>query len=167
MDDDEFISKTRRKKRMNDLQDVGAQLVALAPDQLARITLLPERLRDAILACQGITKHEGRRRQMQYIGKLMRELDAEPIVAQLAAMHAPSKKQTALFHVAERWRDELLAQPDAAQRFAKEFPSADGARLRALVSAAGEERAAGRAPKHARELFHFVNGLVQERGHEG
>ena len=79
-------------------------------------------------------------------------------------MHAPSKKQTALFHVAEKWRDELLSQPDAAERFAREFPHADAHRLRVLVSAAGEERKAGRAPKHARELFHFVNGIVQEQG---
>jgi ribosome-associated protein len=163
MDDDEFISKTRLKKRMAELQDVGAELVKLSPEQLARIEM-PESLRDAVIDCQSITKHEARRRQMQYIGRIMRDLDAAPIVAQLEGMHAPSKKQTALFHVAEKWRDELLSQPDAAARFAREFPSADAHRLRVLVSAAGEERKAGRAPKHARELFHFVNAIVQEEG---
>jgi ribosome-associated protein len=165
MEDDDFISKTRRKKAMTALQGLGADLVRLSPEQLARIDM-PESLREAVRDCQAYTKHEARRRQLQYIGRIMRDLDAEPIAEQLAALQAPSKKQTALFHVAERWRDELLSLPDAAERFAREFPATDGARLRALVSAAGEERAAGRTPKRARELFHFVNGIVQQQGRE-
>ena len=165
MDDDEFISKTRRKKAMAALQDLGAELVKLPAEQLARIEM-PDSLREAVVDCRTITKHEGRRRQMQYIGKLMRDIDATPIAEQVAALHAPSKRQTALFHVAEKWRDELLAQPDAAERFVREFPEAELKALRVLVSAAGEERKTGRAPKHARELFHYVNGIVQRQGRE-
>ena len=165
MDEDDFISKTRRKKEMTALQDLGAELVKLSPEQLARITL-PENLREAVVDCQSITKHEGRRRQLQYIGKLMRDLDAAPIAEQVAALHAPTKKQTALFHVAERWRDAMMTEPDAAAHFANEFPATDLAELRRLVSAAGEERKAGRAPKRFRELFHFVNAIVQAQGRE-
>src|SRR4051812_32548167 len=111
MDEDDFISKTRRKKQMKALQDVGAGLVALSKEELSRVEM-PETLREAVLDCQAITKHEGRRRQMQYIGRIMRNIDADPIAAQLESLHAPSKRQTALFHVAEKWRDELIADPE-------------------------------------------------------
>jgi ribosome-associated protein len=158
---DDFISKTRRKKESRQLQDVGAALVELSREQLARIDM-PEMLREAVMACQRITKHEARRRQMQYIGKIMRNVDAGPIAEQLAALEAPSKRQTALFHVAEKWRDDLLADPLAMERFAREFPHANANRVKALLEAARAERAAKRAPKHVRELFHAVNAVVQE-----
>jgi len=158
---DEFISKTRRKKEMRQLQDVGAALVDLSREQLARIDM-PEMLREAVMECQSITKHEARRRQIQWIGKIMRKVDAAPIAEQLAALEAPSKKQTALFHVAEKWRDDLLADPLAMGRFEREFPHAELHRIRQLLEATRAERAAHRAPKHLRELFHAVNAAVQE-----
>src|SRR5688500_12957793 len=95
MDEEDFISKTRRKRESAELQDIGAELVKLSPEQLARLDL-PESLREAVLACQGITKHEARRRQMQWIGKLMRNVDAAPIAEKLASLQQPTKKQTAL-----------------------------------------------------------------------
>jgi len=131
---DEFISKTRRKKEMRQLQDVGAALVDLSREQLARIDM-PEMLREAVMECQSITKHEARRRQIQWIGKIMRKVDAAPIAEQLAALEAPSKKQTALFHLAEKWRDDLLADPQAMGRFEKEFPHAQLHRIRQLIDA--------------------------------
>jgi len=160
MEEDDFISKTQRKKEMRQLQDVGAALVDLSREQLARIDM-PDNLREAVAACQSITKHEARRRQIQWIGKLMRHVDAAPIADQLAALEAPSKKQTALFHVAEKWRDELLADPEAMGRFEREFPHADSHRIRQLLEATRAERAQHRAPKHVRELFHAVNAAVQ------
>ena len=165
MEDDDFISKTRRKKAMIALQDLGAALVKLSPEVLGRIRM-PEELREAVLDAQRITKHEARRRQLQYIGRIMRDMDCEPIAEQLAALQAPSRRQTALFHVAEKWRDALLAEPDAAERFEREFPGIDGAKLRGLVADAHADRNSARAPKHARELFHFVNDVIQERGRE-
>ena len=99
MEEDDFISKTRRKKQATELQDVGAELVKLSPEQLVRMEL-PEALREAILECKRLTKHEAIRRQKQYIGKIMRNIDAAPIAAQIDAFHAPSRKDTALFHLA-------------------------------------------------------------------
>ena len=162
MEDDEFISKTRRKRQMTELQDIGAALVKLSPEQLERIEL-PEALRDAVLACKRFTKHEAVRRQMQYIGRLMRDVDPGPIVERLAAIEGPSRKQTALLHLAEKWRDEMLRDPDAAQRFAREFPAADANRLRALAASAAEEKRGTRAPKHFRELFHAINTIIQDQ----
>ena len=162
MDEDEFISKTRRKRQMTELQDVGAALVKLSPEQLRRMDL-PESLLEAVLACKKFTKHEAVRRQMQYIGRLMRDVDPAPIVERLNAIEAPSRQQTALLHLAEQWRDDMLRDPAAVDRFSREFPHADAHRLRVLVSAAGEERKAKRAPKHFRELFHAINGAIQEQ----
>jgi ribosome-associated protein len=162
MEEDDFISKTRRKKRMHDLQDVGRELVALSPEQLARLEL-PEALLEAVLECKRFNKHEAIRRQMQYIGKLMRDIDAEPIAAKLASLKSPTQRDNALFHLAEEWRLKLLADPLAADRFEREFPHADAKKLRALVRAAAEERTAGRAPKHFRELFHFVKEQIEEQ----
>ena len=161
MEDDDFISKTRRKKQMKDLQDLGAALVELSKEQLARIDL-PEDLREAVTACRGITKHEGRRRQMQYIGKIMRNIDAAPIAAQLAELEAPTKRQTAVFHVAERWRDEIMGEPGAIERFTKEFPEADANRLRELAEKAREEKRTSKPPRSFRDLFHVLNGLLQD-----
>ncbi|MEP7260917.1 MAG: ribosome biogenesis factor YjgA [Usitatibacter sp.] len=162
MEEDDFISKTRRKRESHDLQKVGAALVALSPERLDRMGL-PEKLLDAVKACQPITKHEARRRQMQYIGKIMRDIDAGPIVEQLNSLQSPSRHQTALFHVAEKWRDELVADPNAILRFEREFPHADNHKLRALIEATRAERLAKRAPKHFRELFHAINSAVQEQ----
>jgi ribosome-associated protein len=116
-----------------------------------------------VLECRRFTKHEAIRRQMQYIGKLMRDVDAEPIAAQIASLKAPTQRDNALFHLAEEWRSKLLADPLAVERFEREFPHADANKLRALMRAAAEERGAGRAPKHFRELFHFVNEQLQQQ----
>jgi ribosome-associated protein len=161
MEDDDFISKTRRKKQMRELQDVGAALVSLSTEQLARLDL-PEELREAVLDCKRITKHEARRRQMQYIGRVMRDVDAGPIAAQLAALEAPTKRQSALFHVAERWRRELMDDPESMQRLVQEFPQADPHRLRALVDEAREEQSAHKPPRRFRELFHVLNAMLQD-----
>ncbi len=159
MEDADLISKTRRKKQMHDLQAVGTALTKLTPDQLASVEL-PERLREAVEAARTITKHEALRRQMQYIGKLMRQLDPAPIVARLEAFHTPARQETARFHRAEKWRTAILETDDGLARFLAEFPRADGDRLRRLAALAREERAAERAPKHFRELFQAVSALV-------
>jgi ribosome-associated protein len=161
MEEDDFISKTRRKRQATQVQDLGAELVKLSAEQLARIGM-PETLREAILECKRYNKHEAIRRQMQYIGKLMRDLDVAPIQDQLNALHAPSRRQTALFHVAEKWRTELLADPETIARFASEFPEADAAKLRSLIGKAQKERASDQPPKNYRELFHVVNAILQE-----
>jgi len=161
MEEDDFISKTRRKKQMHELQHVGAQLVALSADELARIRM-PESLREAIEDARRFTRHEARRRQLQYIGRIMRDIDAGPIAEQLAALKAPSRRQTALFHVAERWRQELLAEDAAMERFVKEFPEADPHRIRAMVDEAREEKRAAQPPRRFRELFHVLSAIVQD-----
>ena len=161
MEEDDFISKTRLKREMHDLQELGKALVKLSRDQLARIDM-PESLRDAVNDCRRFTKHEAIRRQMQYIGKIMRDIDAGPIAAQLAQIEAPSKRQTALFHVAERWRTEFMDDPEAIARFVVEYPEADPHRLRGLAEQAREEKRTSKPLKRYRELFHVLNAFLQD-----
>lgn len=147
---------------MHGLQDVGGMLVKLSPEVLSRIDM-PDVLREAVKDAQRFTKHEAKRRQLQYIGRIMRDIDAGPIIEQLNAIEAPSRKQTAIFHVAEKWRQALLENPDSVAAFVKEFPEADPHRLRALAADAIEERKTDRPPRHFRELFHVLNAILQDR----
>lgn len=163
MEEDDLISKTQRKRQMQELQDVGAELVKLSPEQLAHLDL-PENLREAVLACKGFTKHEAIRRQVQYIGRIMRDLEVGPIAEKLAVLRAPSRRQKALLHVAERWRTELIDDPASVARFVHEFPDADAQRLRELVDLARDEKRAALPPKRFRELFHVLNAVLQDHG---
>src|SRR5512137_1939906 len=97
-------SKSQRKRDMHALQALGAELVRLRRDQLQRIEL-PEELREAIEFARRVTSHEGRRRHMQYVGKLMRQVDADAIRAALSQATGESRAAVALMHLAERWRD--------------------------------------------------------------
>ncbi|MBC8023068.1 MAG: DUF615 domain-containing protein [Burkholderiales bacterium] len=163
MEEDDFISKTQLKRQAHDLQDLGKALVKMSRDQLARIDM-PENLRDAVMECRRFTRHEAIRRQMQYIGRIMRDIDAGPIAAQLGELEAPSKRQTALFHVAERWRTELIEDPQALDRLVKEYPEVDRERLRELADKAREEKRASKSPRRYRELFHVLNVFLQDHG---
>ena len=159
MSEEERPSKSQRKRDMHALQDLGAELVELPEDRLAAVDL-PEPLIDAIHAARRIRDFEGRRRQLQYIGKLMRTVDAEPIRAKLETWKTGSRTETARFKRIEHWRERLLAEPSAASLFAAEFPHADAARIRELVEAVHRERAAVRPPKNFRALFKALNDVI-------
>jgi len=152
MEPEEHPSKTQRKKAMHELQSLGEQLVALNAEQLASVDL-PEELRDAVREAWRVKSHEGRRRQLQYIGRLMREVDPAPIRERIAAWEGRSRQHTAREHAIARWRERLLEDESALAEFARLHPCADLQHLRTLVRNASTERDAGRPPKSYRELF--------------
>jgi ribosome-associated protein len=162
MDEEERPSKTQRKQAMHDLQALGARLVGLNDEQLAAMAL-EEQLREAIREARRIRSHEARRRQLQYIGKLMREVDAEPIRAWFAALDGESGAATAAHHRIERWRERLLGDDAAFTEFARECPGVDLQPLRTRVREARKERLAGRPPRHFRELFQLVKAALATR----
>ena len=163
MSDGTPISKTQRKEQVHALQDLGAELVELSDAQLAGIDL-PEQLRDAVMAARRIAKFEARRRQLQYIGKLMRGVDAGPIRAALDAVMARSRSQTAAHKRIEAWRERLLAEPGAVNEVLAEYPRADAQRLLALVRGALRERDAGSPPRSFRELYQALRTLIENAG---
>ncbi len=154
-------SKTKRKKDMHALQEIGEQLVELDPKKLTEFDL-PEILSDAIRQARNMQKHGARRRQLQYIGRLMREVDALPIQQKLDSWHQVSIHQIARLHQLERWRERLLSDEYALTEFAQQYPAADLQRLRSLIRNAHKEEAAGKPPKSFRLLFQELQVIIVE-----
>lgn len=152
-------SKSRRKADAHALQALGAQLVALNRNQLAQVEL-PELLRDAVEAAQRIHAHEGRRRQLQYIGKLMRNVDADPIRAKVDGFNSVSVAETARLHLIERWRDRLLDDAAALETLASEYSLTDLQHLRNLIRNARREREQNKPPKNQRALFKLLRDII-------
>jgi ribosome-associated protein len=155
-------SKTQRKQAMTALQQLGEELLRLSASQLDRIDL-PESLRDALQEARRITAHEGRRRQMQYIGRLMRQVDPDPIRRALSVATGESRAAAALMHRCERWRERLLGDDDALTEFAAAYPDCDLTRLRTLIRAARKEQETQAAPSSFRELFQALKGIVPQK----
>jgi ribosome-associated protein len=160
-------SKSQLKRDMHALQALGSELVKLRRDQLQRIEL-PDDLREAVEFAHRVTSHEGRRRHLQYLGKLMRQVDAEAIRAGIARVTGESRAAVAQMHQAERWRDRLLADDAALTEFVAQHPRADVQWLRAAIRAARREHAAQQPPKHARELYRRLHEWLEPtaRGHD-
>ena len=181
-------SKTDLKRESAELQALGEDLLTLRADLMARLEL-PDKLLDALEQARRITNFEGRRRQMQFIGKLMRQLEPEAIAAVRAALDEQrqgSARDALALHQAEQWRDRLIAQEEAVADWIQSFPDTDTQQLRALVRQARKDapppdRAAeskGLAPRQGRayrELFQLVKAQLgaadasanpEETGHD-
>ena len=159
-DDPEFErpSKTQKKRESHVLQSLGEDLLTLPADRLLPLGL-PEILLDAVKAAKKITAHEGRRRQMQYIGKLMRHVDPEPIREAVASFKLGHAKDSLALHQSERWRERLLAEDEALQEFIEQHAGIDVQQLRSLVRAARKDAALvpeKRSGRAFRELFQFI-----------
>jgi ribosome-associated protein len=149
-------SKSARKREAASLQELGVKLSAL-PDQEIKDLDLPENLFIALRALRRLPSHGAQVRQRQYIGKLMREIDPEPVLAKLAERKQRHDIEIRQFQQIERWRDRLLSEDaDAVDDFLREIPTADRATLVRLVEKASRERAEQRSPVGARELFAYL-----------
>jgi ribosome-associated protein len=155
-------SQTKIKKQMLDLQDIGEQLVGLSTDKLKELDL-PERLYDAVCEMKRINKFGAQRRQMQYIGRLMRDVEPAPIVAKLESWSGKSQKHIAWLHQVERWRDRLLEDETALTALLAEHPTADAQRLRALIRNALKEKDMMKPPKSYREIFQVLRDIMPEQ----
>jgi ribosome-associated protein len=125
---------------------------------------MPEEVRDAILMCQTITNHEGRRRQLQFVGKLMRSLDEEEVAViqrTIESWKGTSKAEAAALHALERRRDKLLADDKALTQLLEEHPDLDVQHLRALIRNARKEQAENKPPKAYREIFQILKDLAK------
>lgn len=155
MDHQSEVSKSQRKREMHALQAIGEQLVALPQDRLDNIKL-PDTLREAVHEARRLHQRGARRRQLQYVGRLMRDIDAGEIQKQLEASHSGSAKETALLHRAERWRERLLSDDTAVSEFVDAFPGVDVQKLRTMLRNAKLEVAAENPPRFLRALFREI-----------
>ena len=169
----ETTSKTDLKRESEELQKLGEQLLTLREGLFAKLSL-EEKLVEALAEMKRITNFEGRRRQSQYVGKLMRSLGEEQLQAirdALETQRQGSAQDAMALHEAETWRDELIAGDDALQRWLVRFPQTDTQQLRALVRQARKETphdadavSRGLAPRHGRayrEIFQLVKEHLQ------
>lgn len=153
-------SKTKRKEAMLALQDLGEELVKLPASKLEKLDL-PDELRRAVEDGRRFTRHGAIARQMQYIGRLMRAVDAEPLARQLAAWRGESDEEKALLHRIERWRDRLIENDEALTLFLNEYPQADATRFRQLIRNARHEAANSKPPKSSRAIFKLVREMAE------
>ena len=154
------ISKTKLKAEADAAQNIGKKLIALSKDRLIKLNL-PEALFDAVMEAKRLTANGAVRRQLQYLGRLMRDIDSAPIVEQLQAWEGKNVQENARFHTMERWRTRLIAEPNALQEFLSAFPQADIQQLRTLIRNAQREEAAQKPPKSSREIFKLIRELSE------
>jgi ribosome-associated protein len=153
-------SKSARKREAASLQELGVQLSALPEQEMAALDL-PDKLFVALRDLRRLPSHGAQVRQRQYIGKLMRQIDPEPVLAKLAERKQQHDSEIRHFQLIERWRDRLLSEPAAAlPALCAEYPQADRAALVKILEKAGRERLEQRPPAGARELFAFLRQLL-------
>jgi ribosome-associated protein len=154
--EEERPSKSERKRRSTDLQSLGEALIDLPNSELDALPL-PEQLREAVLLARKITAHGGLYRQKQYIGKLMRKIDAEPIRAALDAKRERERVDAMRFRRVEQWRDRLLKEGTSAiERLAAEAPGIDVAAISDLLERARAEQPTGDSTGASRALFRLL-----------
>ncbi|WP_036170241.1 ribosome biogenesis factor YjgA [Massilia sp. 9096] len=156
-------SKSEMKRHSDALQKLGEQLIEAPRDRVKRVPM-PDNVREAILMCQTITNHEGRRRQLQFVGKLMRTLDEEEVgVIQrtIESWKGTSRAEAAALHALERRRDKLLADDKALTQLLEEHPHLDVQQLRTLIRNARKEQAEHKPPKAYREIFQILKDLAK------
>jgi len=158
--EEQRLSKSARKREAATLQELGVQLSAL-PDQEIKALGLPDSLFTALRDLRRLPSHGAQVRQRQYIGKLMRTIDPEPVLAKLAERKQRHDSEIRHFQQIERWRDRLLSEPAAgALELQQAYPQIDRAALLKLLDKAERERLEQRSPVGARELFAFLRELL-------
>lgn len=154
-------SKTELKRQSDALQDLGQELVEQPRDRVKRVPM-PEDVRDAILECQNIKNHEGRRRQLQFVGKKMRTLTDEEVAVirqTIEGWKGASKADTAALHALERRREKLLTDDKALTTLLEQNPELDVQHLRTLIRNARKEQAENKPPKAYREIFQILKDI--------
>lgn len=149
-------SRGQLKREMLDLQKLGEELLKLAHDQLQALDL-PEALMAALVEAKKLKSHEAKRRQLQYIGKLMRGVDAEPIRKAMKQIKSKHVKEVDDFHLVEEWRDKLIEQgDDAVNVFIQQYPEVDRQQLRQLVRNARHDKNNNKDTGAYKSLFRFL-----------
>jgi ribosome-associated protein len=158
--EEQRLSKSARKREAAALQELGVKLSAL-PDQEIKALDLPDPLFVALRDLRRLPSHGAQIRQRQYIGKLMRDIDPEPVLAKLAERKQRHDLEIRHFQQIERWRDRLLSEPASGlDELLREYPKADRATLARLLDKAEKERLEQRSPVGAREVFAFLRELL-------
>lgn len=157
----EYVSKSQMKRDMLALQVLGGKLLELSADRLEKLNL-PDNLKNAVLQARQMKAHGAKRRQLQYIGRLMRDADAGAIQTQYDSITQYSAKSVQQLHKIEQWRERLLREGDEAiQALLDEFPGIDRNHLRQLVRTAKQEQSQSKPPKAFRKIFQLIKSELE------
>jgi len=159
--EEQIVSKSERKRQALRMQGLGKELTELKRQQLESLPL-PEKLAQAVFDYQRFNSHEARRRQLQFIGRLMRDLDITEIDAALANLRGESADARYRVHLAEQWRERLLAEPAALAEFLAEFPDADRQAMRLALQRAQKPAAEPQQKAMARALFRLIRDQIPD-----
>lgn len=157
---DEPLSRTKRKEHVEELQKLGIELVKTSKEKLAKLNL-PDNLLEAIKMAQKITSNGAIRRQYQYIGKLMRSVDEQQIRRDLEYLNGDDRAATMILHLSEKWRDELLLEDGALNRFIDRYNIPDIGELRGLIRSVRKERE-NNLNRNYTKLFRLIKSIVEE-----
>ncbi|UTW46498.1 ribosome-associated protein [bacterium SCSIO 12696] len=156
-----LVSKSELKRDMLELQQLGETLVELPEKQLEKVTL-PDNLSEAVELARRLKHREGRRRQLQYIGKLMRDIEVDEIRQQLEQFDQQSRAFRQQFHQLEHWRDRLIAEGDGAlNEWVSEYPQTDRQQIRQLIRQAQKEQSQQKPPAASRKLFKVLREVSE------
>lgn len=158
---EEWVSKTQKKKQMDELQDLGMELTNLSSETLKKLAL-PEDLYEAVREYKKITSNSAVKRQRQYIGRLMRDIDPTPIREFLAKLKGDNQAHNAFLQRVEQARTRLLANDDALTQFIADYPHADASSLRTLIRNARKETEQNKPPKNFRALYQEIKLVMDE-----
>jgi len=160
---EESKSKTQLKREMLKLQEYGARLVDLSPDQLCKIDM-PEKLLQAVLDAKRMKKHGAKSRQIHYIGTIMRDIDPEPIINVLDQSEEHKREEAIAFKSIELLRERLIEGDNSAfDEIAGLYPQLDRQHVNQLIRNARQEKAKSKPPKSARVLFRYLMALSEEQ----
>lgn len=159
-EDDLGPSKSERKRASEAVRDMGEELVNL-PAALLEQVPMADKLEEAVMLARRIHQRSGRKRQISYIGKLLRKMDTEAIENKLAEFHQHHAESTARHHLIEQWRERLLREGnEAVTAFIDQYPTAEAQPLRQLLRKAQAEQNSDKPPRYTRELFRFLREII-------
>ena len=155
-------SKSQLKRDAQAMIKLGEQLVSLDEKQLRHISI-PDNILEAINTARKIRQHGARKRQLLFLGKLLRLIDATEISSQLASLNTQSKQEAQAFHRLEQWRDKLLANDQALTELLNDYPDTDRQHIRQLIRTARNEQQSNKPPAAARILFRYLRSITTKQ----
>ncbi|GAA6166217.1 ribosome biogenesis factor YjgA [Sessilibacter corallicola] len=158
-DEDSLPSKTQLKKESQQLQELGDQLTQLNETQMLELQL-DDALLDAVKIAKKMKASNSRRRQIQFIGKLIRNRDPEALIQAFEQLTQEKENHVQVHHLCENWRDRLLEDMNELQAFLDQYPNADRQQLRQLIRNAQNEKKANKPPASARKLYTLIKSVV-------
>ena len=159
LDKDSVISKTELKKDSKKIQEFGRRISELTINNIEAFKF-PSNIYEATIGLKNIKSNSAKKRQVQYLGKLLREIDLTDAFLIMKLLKVSSQKEIQRNHIIEDWRDKLLSNNDSITQFVDEYPKIDRQSLRQTISNAQKDN---KSPKYSRQLFKLIKDIIMAK----